>query len=116
MKKTLAALFVLMALAAPVSAKDVYVGTEQGKDFWLLEETIVLEEGVYKTDTKDLRNGEPDSVTHWKFVTDGRQWYCLRSKNEQLEQTGGSPVNIKRSELAQTIFNYCVDFIKNHTP
>ena len=102
MKKTLAALFVLMALAAPVSAKDVYVGTEQGKDFWLLEETIVLEEGVYKTDTK--------------FVTDGRQWYCLRSKNEQLEQTGGSPVNIKRSELAQTIFNYCVDFIKNHTP
>ena len=116
MKKTLAALFVLMALAAPVSAKDVYVGTEHGKDFWLQEETIVLEEGVYKTDTKDLRNGELDSVTHWKFVTDGRQWYCLRSKNEQLEQTGGSPVNIKRSELAQTIFNYCVNFIKENNP
>ncbi len=116
MKKTLAALFVLMALAVPASAKDVYIWTEQGKDYWLAEETIVLEEGVYKTDTKDIRNGQLDSVTHWKFVTDGRQWYCLRSKNEQREQTGGSPVNIKRSELAQAIFNYCVEFIKNNHP
>ena len=116
MKKTLAALFVLLALTVPASAEDVYIGTERGKDYWLLEETIVFEEGIYKTDTKDLRNGELDSVTHWKFVTDGRQWYCLRSKNEQLEQTGGSPVNIKRSELARTIFNYCVEFIKNNNP
>ncbi|MBQ7515878.1 MAG: hypothetical protein IJS96_06310 [Schwartzia sp.] len=94
-------------------AGDVYAGTGNGKEYWLVEETIVREEGIYKADTKDVRDGALDSVTHWKFVTDGRHWYFLRSKNEQQEQTAGSPVNIKRSALAQTIFQYCVDFIGN---
>ncbi len=94
-------------------ARDVYAGTDNGIDYWLVEETIVLEEGIYRADTKDLRDGALDSVTHWEFVTDGRHWYFLRSKNEQRTQTAGSPVHIKRSELAQTIFKYCVDFIRN---
>ena len=101
----------LSLLPQAVFADEVYVGTEHEKDYWLLEETIVLEQGVYKTDTKNLRGGELDSVTHWQFVSDGRHWYFLRSQNEQLHQTGGSPVDIRRSELARRIFNYCVDYI-----
>ena len=103
----------IFLLPGTALAGDVYVGTVHGKDIWLSEETIVLEEGIYRVDTKNVKNGELDSVWHWEFVTDGRHWYFLRGKNEQLEQTAGSPIRIERMEIAKDIFNYCVEYIEN---
>ena len=94
-------------------AGDVYVGSLHGKDFWLLEETIVLEEGIYKADTKNVRNGELDSVWHWRFASDGKRWYFTRGENEQLTQQAGSPVSVERLELAKNILHYCMEYIGN---
>ncbi len=105
------AIMSLSLLPQTVFAEEVFVGTEHEKDYWLLEETIVLEQGIYSADTNSLRGGELDSVTHWKFVNDGRRWYFLRSQDNEPHQEGGFPVNIKRSELARRIFDYCVDYI-----
>ena len=94
-------------------AGDVYIGNLHDKECWLVEETIVLEEGVYKADTKNLRDGAVDSVWHWKFVNDRGRWYFMRGENEQYNQTAGSPVSIERLELAKNIFNYCVAYMEN---
>lgn len=96
-----------------VLAEDVYVGSYKGKDYWLLEETIVLEEGIYKADTKNLQNGEIDSVSHWTFVNDRGKWYFMRGKNEQLTQQAGSPVSVARFEIAQNILQYCMEYMEN---
>ncbi|MBP5200174.1 MAG: hypothetical protein J6Z82_05950 [Schwartzia sp.] len=103
----------LFPLPRTALAGDVYIGTLHDKDYWLLEETIVLEEGIYKADTKNLRNGEVDSVSHWTFVNDGRRWYFMRGNNEQLTQQAGSPVSVERLELAQKILQYCMEYMEN---
>ena len=78
MKKTLAALFVLMALTAPVSAKDVYVTSVEVAAsqvrIYAMDETIGVNGNVYAVMTKAVYPEGNSQEIFARFVKEQSGW------------------------------------------
>ena len=78
MKKTLAALFAAMALAAPVSAKDVYVTTVEVAasrvQIYAMDETIGVNGNVYAVMTKAVYPDGNSNEIFARFVKERGGW------------------------------------------
>ena len=78
MKKTLAALFVLMALAAPVSAKDVYVTSMEVAAsqvrIYAMDDTIGVNGNIYAVMTKAVYPDGNSREIFARFVREQSGW------------------------------------------
>ena len=78
MKKTLAALFVMMALAAPVSAKDVYVTTVEVAasrvQIYAMDETIGVNGNIHAVMTKAVYPSGKSEEIFARFVKERGGW------------------------------------------
>ncbi len=78
MKKTLAALFAAMALAAPVSAKDVYVTTVEVAasrvQIYAMDETIGVHGNIYGVMTKAVYPNGNSNEIFARFVKERDGW------------------------------------------
>jgi len=78
MKKTLAALFVMMALAAPASAKDVYVTSVEVAasqvNIFAMDETIGVNGDVYAVMTKAVYPDGNSNEIFARFVREPSGW------------------------------------------
>ena len=78
MKKTLAALFVLMALAAPVSAKDVYVTSMEVAAsqvrIYAMDDTIGVNGNIYAVMTKVVYPDGNSQEIFARFVREQSGW------------------------------------------
>ena len=78
MKKTLAAFFVLMALAAPASAKDVYITSVEVAAsqvrIYAMDETIGVNGNVYAVMTKAVYPEGNSNEIFARFVREQSGW------------------------------------------
>ena len=78
MKKTLAALFVLMALAAPVSAKDVYITSVEVAAsqvrIYAMDDTIGVNGNIYAVMTKVVYPDGNSQEIFARFVREQSGW------------------------------------------